>query len=89
MRGECMEGVTHGLTIEDCRLFSATGIESVDGFSSTRIALGYAGGRILISGSGLKINAFSKSSGAFSASGTVTEVKYLPKGIKLARRLLK
>lgn len=84
-----MEGTTHGITIEECKLFSATGIESVDGFSSTRIMLGYAGGRIAVAGSGLKITSFSKTSGAFSASGTVSEVKYLPKGIKLARRLLK
>ncbi len=84
-----MEGAKHGITVEECKLFSATGIESVDGFSSARIALSYAGGRILVAGSGLKITAFSKSSGAFCANGTVTEVRYLPKGIKLARRLLK
>lgn len=84
-----MEVTQHSLSIEDCRLFTASAIESVDAFSSSRILLSYAGGRIAVSGSGLKITSFSKAGGQFSASGTVTEVKYLPKGVKLARRILK
>lgn len=84
-----MEGVVHSIEVEDCKKFSATGIESVDGFSASQILLTYAGGRITVAGSGLKIAAFSKQSGAFVATGTVTGVKYLPKGIKLAKRIFR
>ena len=84
-----MEGTVHSVTIEDCNKISATAIESVDAFSPTQIVLSYAEGRITVTGSGLKIVAFSKGSGAFSATGTVTGVKYSAKGIKLAQRLFK
>lgn len=84
-----MEGVIHTVTIEDCQKFSATAIESVDAFSSTQIVLSYAGGRITVTGSGLKISAFSKGSGAFSATGTVTGVRYTAKGLKFAQKLFK
>lgn len=84
-----MEGVIHTLTIEDCQKFSATAIDSVDAFSPTQILLSYAGGRIAVTGSGLKIIAFSKGSGAFSAVGTVSGVKYASKGLKFAQKLFK
>lgn len=60
-----MEGVVHTVTIEDCKKISATAIDSVDAFSSAQIVLSYSGGRITVAGSGLKIVAFSKQSGAF------------------------
>ena len=84
-----MEGVIHTITIEDCKKFSATAIDSVDAFSSTQIVLSYSGGRITVTGSGLKIVAFSKGSGAFAATGTVASVKYSAKGLKFAQKLFK
>lgn len=84
-----MEGAVHSVTIEDCKKISATAIESVDAFSSSQIVLSYAGGRITVAGSGLKIVAFSKGSGAFAATGTVTGVKYASKAVKLSQRLFR
>ena len=84
-----MEGAVHSVTIEDCKKISATAIESVDAFSSSQIVLSYAGGRITVTGSGLKIVAFSKGSGAFAATGTVTGVKYASKSVKLSQRLFR
>lgn len=84
-----MEGVAHTVLIEECKKISATGIDSVDGFTPTQIILSYSGGRIIVAGSGLKISAFSKQSGAFCADGTVTGVRYAAKGVKLVRRIFK
>ena len=83
-----MEGVVHTVTIEDCKKISATAIDSVDAFSSAQIVLSYSGGRITVAGSGLKI-VFSKQSGAFCASGTVTGIKYSGKAVKLTQKLFK
>ena len=87
--GGIMEGTLHTVTIENCRKITATAIESVDAFSPAQIVLSYSGGRIIVAGSGLKISAFSKQSGAFCADGTVTGVRYAAKGVKLVRRIFK
>ncbi len=87
--GGIMEGTLHTVTIENCKKITATAIESVDAFSPAQIVLSYSGGRIIVAGSGLKISAFSKQSGAFCADGTVTGVRYAAKGVKLVRRIFK
>lgn len=66
----------HNLSVENRKRITATKIDSVDGFSSGRITLTYAGGKITVSGSDLKIVAFSKSTGAFSAVGNIDSVTY-------------
>lgn len=79
----------HSLSIEQCKRVSATQISSVDSFSDKQIVLGYAGGRIIVNGSGMKIINFSKTSGAFSATGEITAVRYTKKGGSLKQRLFK
>lgn len=79
----------HALNLEQCKKLTATAIESVEAFSSQQIVLTYSGGKIIISGSNLKIINFSKSSGAFSATGEVICVKYGTKGVKLVQKLFK
>lgn len=79
----------HILTVENCKKLSATGIISVDSFSPTRLTVTYAGGRIAVEGTGMKITAFSKSTGAFAASGEVSSVKYLGRGESLKKKLFK
>ena len=70
-----MEGVAHSVSIDECKRISASGIESVDAFSATQIVL--------------KIENFSKGSGAFSAAGTITGVKYAARAVKIVRRLFR
>lgn len=79
----------HNLTIEQCKRISATQISSVDSFSDKQIVLGFAGGRIVVNGSGMKIVNFSKTSGAFSATGEITAVRYAKKGGSLRQKLFK
>lgn len=82
-------GTPHSLGIEQCKKITATAIDSVDGFSDKQILLSYSGGRIIILGSGMKIVNFSKTSGAFAATGDIISVRYAAKGIGLKSRLFK
>jgi hypothetical protein len=79
----------HSLCIDGLKKVTATAIDSVDGFSATQLVLTCAEGRIVISGSQMKITGFSKSTGAFSASGNITGVKYAQKGLGIKQKLFK
>lgn len=79
----------HILSIENRKRITATQIEAVDAFSPTQIVLSYTGGRIIVTGNGMKITAFSKTNGNFSASGEITSFKYCQKGLGLKQRLFK
>lgn len=81
--------VPHSVNIEQCKRITATGIDSVDSFSDKQILLTYKDGRIAVTGSGMKIVNFSKTSGAFSATGEIYSVRYISKGVSLAKRLFK
>lgn len=79
----------HNLTVEQCKKISASGIISVDAFSDKQISLTYAGGKISVSGNGMKITNFSKTSGAFSATGEITGVRYSAKSASFRQKLFK
>lgn len=82
-----MEG--QNITIESCKRITATEITSVDSFSDKQIILSYANGRIVVQGSGMKIVNFSKSTGAFSATGEISGARYLQKGVSLKQKLFR
>ena len=75
----------HSITIEQCKRITATAIDSVDAFSDKQIVLSYSAGRIVVAGSNMKIVNFSKSGGGFAATGDITSVRYLSKGMGLKR----
>lgn len=79
----------HSINVEQCKRITATAIDSVDAFSDKQIILSYSGGRIAVSGSGMKIVNFSKTSGAFAATGDITAVRYMSKGLSLKGKLFK
>ncbi len=79
----------HNLSVEQCKRITATAITAVDAFSDKEILLSYAGGRIAVNGSGMKIVNFSKTSGAFCATGEIYGVKYTQKGGSLRQKLFK
>ncbi len=77
-----MQETKHSVLIEQRKNLSVTAVESVVAFSEVKILLSLVGGeRLQIVGSGLKITAFSKTSGSFSAEGTVTGVSYGGKSV--------
>lgn len=88
-RGADMED-SHNLSIEQCKKITATAIISVDSFSDKQIILSFQGGKIVVSGSGMKIAAFSKSTGAFAATGDVFGAQYkLKSGGGIRQKLFK
>lgn len=80
---------SHILSIENRKRLTATQIEAVEAFSPTQLVLSYAGGKIVITGSEMKITSFSKSNGSFSASGIFTSARYAQKGTGLRQKLFK
>ena len=77
-----MQEIKHSVIIEQRKNITVNAVESVVGFSEVKILLALIGGeRMSVLGSGLKITAFSKTSGSFTAEGTVTSVSYGGKSI--------
>lgn len=82
------QSAKHTLSIEQRKVLSVSAVESVLAFSEVKIVLLLVGGeRLNVIGSGLKITGFSKSSGSFTAEGTLTGVQYGGKGF--AARIFK
>ena len=79
-----MQEILHSLTIEQQKSITVTGFESVASFSESQIALSLAGSnvKLYVTGSGLKITGFSKTSGTFTATGSVSGVRYGGKSLK-------
>ncbi|MBQ9081130.1 MAG: YabP/YqfC family sporulation protein [Clostridia bacterium] len=66
----------HSLTVEQRKKISMTGVESVTSFSPQQINLTLANGKLTVTGDNLKVTAFSKTSGTFSATGNILGIKY-------------
>lgn len=84
-----MENQGQNITIESCKRITATEITSVDSFSDKQIILSYSNGRIVVQGNGMKIVNFSKSTGAFSATGEIIGARYVSKGSSLKQKLFR
>lgn len=79
-----MQENLHSLNIEQQKIVTVTGVESVSSFSESQIALSLTGGsnKLYITGSGLKITGFSKTSGTFTATGQITGARYGGKSLR-------
>ena len=84
-----MENLTHTLTIENKKRITATGIDGVRDLATSQFTLIYPGGKISVGGEDMKIVAFSKQTGAFSATGVISSVRYSSAGEGIRKKLLK
>lgn len=67
----------HSVLIEQKKNITVSAVESVVAFSEVKIILTLqGGGRMTVLGTGLKITSFSKTSGSFTAEGSVMGVSY-------------
>ena len=67
----------HTVMLEQKKNITVSAVESVVAFSEVKIILTLqGGGRMTVLGTGLKITSFSKTSGSFTAEGSVTGVSY-------------
>ena len=83
-----MQESKHSVILEQKKNLTVNGVESVSAFSEAKITLTLLGGeRMCVIGSGLKITGFSKTSGVFSAEGTVLGISY--GGKSFASRIFK
>ncbi len=83
-----MQENKHFVQLEQKKLLTVSGVESVVAFSEVKIILSLiGGGRMSVLGSGLKITAFSKTNGTFTAEGSVTGLNYGGKSV--ASRIFK
>ena len=72
-----MQENKHIVTIEQRKNITVSAVESVVAFSEVKIVLALLGGeKMHVVGTGLKIIGFSKTSGSFSAEGSVTGISY-------------
>ena len=70
-----MQENKHIVTIEQKKFLTVSAVESVVAFSEVKIVLALQGNvKMTVVGTGLKITGFSKSTGAFTAEGTVMGV---------------
>lgn len=73
------------LSLEQQKRLNMSAVEEVKSFSDTKIVLTSCGKSVIICGTGLKIDNFSKTSGQFSMTGIVTQIRF---GSNLKRRIL-
>ena len=77
-----MQENKHSVIIEQRKNITVSAVESVVAFSEVKILLSLIGGeRMSVLGTGLKITAFSKTNGSFTAEGTITNVSYGGKNV--------
>ena len=77
-----MQESKHSVLIEQRKMITINGVESVTAFSEVKILLALLGGeKMSVTGSGLKITGFSKTNGTFTAEGSVTGVAYSGKSL--------
>ena len=77
-----MQEIKHSVIVEQRKNITVSAVESVVAFSEVKILLSLIGGeRMSVLGTGLKITAFSKTNGSFTAEGTITNVSYGGKNV--------
>lgn len=84
-----MQNATHSISIENTKQLTATAIEGVRDFSPSQFTLLYQGGKIVVSGSDMKITSFSKETGGFSATGSFSSVRYISAGEGLRKKIFR
>ena len=72
-----MQDNKHSVSIEQRKIITISGVESVTAFSEVKILLALLDGeKMSVVGSDLKITGFSKSSGSFTAEGIIIGLSY-------------
>ena len=72
-----MQELKHTVLLEQKKNITINGVESVAAFSEVKIVLALVGGgKMQVTGIGLKITGFSKTSGNFTAEGEISSVSY-------------
>ena len=80
---------TEKVVLEIRKKLTMTGVETVDGFTEQRLTLTVGGKSVTVTGEGIKITAFNKTTGNLTAEGLFNEIKYNAKKAPLVKRIFK
>ncbi len=80
---------SHSLNMNDRKKASVTGVSKMDGASETELALTTCMGRLIITGTGLKIVKFDEGDGNLTFSGNIDSIKYAQTKLPLLKRIFK
>ncbi len=77
------------LSLEGRKKLTMSGVEAVDGFTDQALRLTVGGSKVIVQGENLKITAYNKATGALSADGIISEIKYAGKKAPFLKRIFK
>ena len=80
---------SHSVNMTDRKKAVMTGVAKVDGATETEINLTTALGRLVVSGSGLKIAKFDDTDGNLTLTGNIDGIKYAVTRPPLLKRIFK
>lgn len=80
---------SHSFVMNDRKKASLTGVTKVDGMTDTQIDLTTCMGRLIITGSELKIAKFDMDDGNLTFTGNIDSVKYAQAKQSLLKRIFK
>ncbi len=77
------------IVLDERKRLTISGVQSVDGFSEQYLNLTINGNKVRVLGEKIKISAFNKSNGNFSADGLFFEIRFIEKKQPVTKRLFK
>ena len=77
------------LCLESRKVLNLTAVQTVDGFTEQCLKLTINGNKVIISGEGIKISAFNKTTGNLTAEGNFTNIKFGGEKTKFMKRIFK
>lgn len=80
---------SHGINMSDRKKASLTGVVRVDSSNETEISLTTCMGRLIVTGSELKIVKFDDNDGNLSFCGNIDCIKYAQAKVPLLKRIFK
>ena len=80
---------SHSVTMTDRKKASMTGVTKVDGAGDNEISLTTCLGRLIVSGTELKIVKFDEQDGDLTISGNIDGLKYAQQKAPLLKRIFK
>ncbi|MDE5592844.1 MAG: YabP/YqfC family sporulation protein [Clostridiales bacterium] len=80
---------SHSVNMTDRKKAVMTGVSKVDGATETQIDLTTALGRLIVTGSALKIAKFDDADGNLTLQGNIDGIKYAAARVPLIKRIFK
>ncbi len=80
---------SHSINMSDRKKAAMTGVAKVDGATETEISLTTCMGRLIVTGSALKIIKFDETDGNLAVSGNIDSIKYAGAKTPLLKRIFK